>query len=172
EGCDGQVYPNPDTSKYRLPFETGLSYPMGLSNCSASYHSPGQPDQYAFDFDMPEGDKFRAARGGVVERVIEDRSSNGGGGGNFVSIDHEDGTFGLYLHSPQDGIFVEVGDRVKQGDVLGESGRSGLAGYPHLHFIVVKGSSAWPWDGMPISFRNAIPADIVLQSGRTYKACN
>ena len=43
-----------------------------------------------------------------------------------------------------------------QGDVLGISGRSGLAGYPHLHFIVVDSEPTYPYHGLAITFRNAM----------------
>ena len=170
-GCEDQPYHDPATSLYILPFAVGETFETGLTNCSSSYHGAGNPDQYAYDFDMPEGTPFIAARGGTVEAVVEDAPSRGDSGpGNYLRIDHHDGTFGLYYHSPEDGIDVEVGDEVEQGDVLGVTGRSGLAGYPHLHFIVVKGSPEYPYDGVAITFRNASPADISLKSYTTYTA--
>ncbi|GAB5523697.1 MAG: hypothetical protein Roseis2KO_15690 [Roseivirga sp.] len=171
-GCDGQVYPDPVSSDYILPYAVGKAYKTGLVNCSFSYHAPGQPDQYAFDFDMPEGATFTAARSGRVRRVLNSAPSAGGGAGNYVLIDHGDNTFAYYLHSPRNGISVAVGQEVEQGEVLGVTGRSGLAGYPHLHFIVVKGQPDYPYQGLPVSFKNAIPSDVVLQSAVTYTACN
>ena len=170
EGCDGQIYIDPAETPYVLPFAVGETFSTGLTNCSSSYHGSGRPDQYAFDFDMPVGTPFTAARGGTVFLVVEDAPSNGGGVGNYVIIDHHDGTYGLYYHSPQNGIDVAEGDEVKQGDVLGETGRSGLAGYPHLHFIVVEGDPTFPYDGRAISFRNAIPNDVALKSRTEYEA--
>lgn len=169
-GCDGQVYPDPAESPYVLPFPAGEKYETGLTNCSSSYHRAGEPDQYAFDFDMPVGTEFTAVRSGTVYRVVEDQPSNGGGAGNYVVIDHGDGTYALYYHSPQDGIDVAEGDAVEQGDVLGISGRSGLAGYPHLHFIVVDGEPSYPYHGLAITFRNNLPADVVLKSYAEYEA--
>jgi murein DD-endopeptidase MepM/ murein hydrolase activator NlpD len=140
----------------------------GLGNCSSSFHSAGGPDQFATDFNLPSGTPFVAARAGIVSGVLEDQPSAGGGPGNRLSVDHGDGTSALYLHSPRDGILVEVGDQVEQGDTLGVVGQSGLAGYPHLHFIVVEGSTAYPYQGIPVSFRNADPADVVLQTNAVY----
>lgn len=169
-GCDGQTYLEPSTSPYILPFAVGASIPTGLTNCSSSFHGAGTPDQYASDFDMPEGTPFIAARAGTVYEVVEDTSSTGNGGsGNYVTIDHGDNTYAKYYHSPKDGIDVEVGDEVAQGDVIGVVGRSGLAGYPHLHFIVVKDQTDFPYDGIAISFRNAIPADVALESYSEYE---
>jgi murein DD-endopeptidase MepM/ murein hydrolase activator NlpD len=130
------------------------------------------PDQYAFDFDVPVGTPFMAARAGTVFRVVEDAPSDGGGAGNYVVIDHGDGTYGLYYHSPMNGISVGVGSQVDQGDVLGETGRSGLAGYPHLHFTVVVGAPDFPYDGIPVSFRNVSPPHVNLNSHSTYTAQN
>ena len=171
QGCDGQYYPNPKRSKYILPIKIGTTVKMGLCNCSSSYHASGRSDQYAFDFNMKEGTPFYAARGGVVHTVIEDQSSNGGGSGNWLVIDHGDNTYGIYLHSPKDGIYVKKRETVKQGQVLGEVGKSGLAGYPHLHFIVVKDNPEWPYHGVALSFKNNFPPDVVLKTNGEYTAC-
>jgi murein DD-endopeptidase MepM/ murein hydrolase activator NlpD len=172
EGCDGQTYPPNNQSQYVLPFPVGKSYITGLTNCSSSFHAAGNPDQYAFDFNMPSGSPFVASRGGRVSEVVENRQSHGPSGlaGNYVVIDHGDNTFGVYLHSPDDGIYVALNDTVEQGQVLGITGSSGLAGYPHLHFIVVKNSSAWPYSGVAVSFRNASPPHIVLKGNTIYTA--
>ncbi len=170
EGCEGDPYPEAETSLYVLPFAVGETFSTGLTNCSSSYHSSGLPDEYAYDFDMPVGTPFIAARGGVVYEMWDEERSSGGGVGNFLIIDHGDGTYGLYYHSPKEGFNVDIGDEVEQGDVLGETGRSGLAGYPHLHFIVVEGDPNFPYQGIPISFRNAEPNDKVLQSHTEYTA--
>ena len=167
--CDDDVYPEPTDSEYILPFRKGETHPTGLSNCSSSYHSPGRPDQYAYDFDMPAGHEFLAARAGRVVSVVESEST-GGGVGNYVIIEHTDRTFGLYLHSPKDGIHVEVGERVDQGQVLGVVGSTGLAGYPHLHFIVVEDPTANPYVGIPVNFNNSNPLDKILASYSDYQA--
>ncbi len=171
QGCDGQYYNDPNIFNYVIPFPEGTECKMGLCNCSSSYHAAGEPDEYAFDFDLPNGTHFTAAKGGKVVKVVEDQSSAGGGTGNFVVIDHLDGTFGHYLHSPENGILVENNTYVSQGDTLGLVGRSGLAGYDHLHFIVSRGGYEWPYNGIPISFSNVIPPHVVLQSFSTYVVC-
>jgi len=173
KGCDGQTYIDPSISPYKLPFRSGTKIKMGLTNCSASFHGSGQPDQYAFDFNFSDGTPFYAARGGTVVKVVENQPSGGGGegAGNFLVIDHGDETFGLYYHSPEDGILPTVNQEVVQGEKLGDIGRSGLAGYPHLHFIVVRGQYDWPYEGIPISFSNVIPATTILSSGGEYEVC-
>lgn len=172
EVCHERLYSSPDESKYVLPFAIGMSYTTGLVNCSGSFHGVGKPDQFAFDFDLPPNEPFFAARAGKVIAVVEDQPSAGGGAGNFVLIDHGDDTFAYYLHSPYNGIHVEYGDEVTQGQLLGSTGRSGLAGYHHLHFIVVAGSPEFPYTGLPVSFKNATPNDKVLTAYSLYSAEN
>ena len=172
-GCPDDGYPAPDRSQYVIPFAVGTSLFTGLANCSSSFHAAGRPDQYATDFDLPTGTPFVAARGGVVTFVQEDQPSLGGGDaeavlGNAVFVAHGDGTTALYLHSPMNGIMVELGDTVVAGDTLGLVGASGLAGYPHLHFIVVTGDTSFPYQGVPVTFRNAAPPDVPLGTYASY----
>lgn len=170
-GCDGRTYSNPTNSEYVLPYRAGTTYTTGLTNCSSSYHSSEYPDRYAFDFDMPVGTPFYASRGGTVAYIENNQPSDGGGGGNFCVIDHDDITYGLYYHSPKNGFSVIAGQVVEQGDQLGITGKSGLAGYPHLHFIVVQNSYGWPYDAIPITFKNNAPGDVIMKSHTEYKAC-
>lgn len=68
--------------------------------------------------------------------------------GNMVLIDHGQGLFSLYSHLSQ--INVSPGDLLQKGDILGNSGTSGMAGGDHLHFsILVNGIFVTPkewWD--------------------------
>jgi murein DD-endopeptidase MepM/ murein hydrolase activator NlpD len=52
--------------------------------------------------------------------------------GNTVLVDHGYGLFSVYSHLSR--FAVEAGSRVEKGDVLGNTGNSGLAGGDHLHF--------------------------------------
>ena len=47
--------------------------------------------------------------------------------GNFVRIDHGDGTQGLYFHLERNGAQVAVGDGVCAGEVIGFSGNTGFS---------------------------------------------
>ena len=57
--------------------------------------------------------------------------------GNFVIIDHGFGFFTLYGHL--NSIDVKKGQGVRKGDVMGNTGSSGLAGGDHLHFGMLVG---------------------------------
>ena len=170
-GCDGQTYTPAEDSPYVLPYPVGESYRMNLGNCSPShpFHGPNSNDRYAYDFNTQIGDAITASRPGRVV-YIEESGRDGGHPNNLVVVDHGDGTFAQYMHLTLFGAEVEVGDTIERGDLVGRSGNTGLAGYPHLHFVVTEGGWAWPYDPVPVTFSNANPQDGVLQEGRTYRA--
>jgi biotin carboxyl carrier protein len=59
--------------------------------------------------------------------------------GNCVLIDHGMGITSLYGHLSR--MDVKPGDSVKQGQTLGLSGQTGLAGGDHLHFAILVGDT-------------------------------
>ena len=75
--------------------------------------------------------------------------------GNCVVVDHGYGLQSIYGHLSE--IGVKPGDTVKQGQSLGRSGSTGLAGGDHLHFSMqVDGVQVNPvewWDGHWITDR-------------------
>lgn len=54
--------------------------------------------------------------------------------GNTVIIKHGDNLFTSISHLKSGSIEVKPGDRVKEGDIIGNCGNSGRSPYPHLHF--------------------------------------
>lgn len=87
-----------------------------------------------------------AAKGGTVIYPSESDNINcsssvndescGGGYGNYVMIEHNDGTITLYAHLYENSITVREGDTVMQGQVIGKMGSSGHSDGSHLHFEV------------------------------------
>ena len=75
-------------------------------------------------------------------------------GGNYVVVDIGRGRFAFYAHLQPGSLTVEVGDRVKQGQVLGLLGNSGNSDFPHLHFHVMDSPSPLISDGLPYEFRS------------------
>jgi murein DD-endopeptidase MepM/ murein hydrolase activator NlpD len=79
--------------------------------------------------------------------------------GNTVIVDHGLGLMSLYAHFSE--IAVKVGQEVKQGETLGRSGDTGLAGGDHLHFAtLINGVYVSPlewWDPHWIRDRVAKP---------------
>ena len=59
-----------------------------------------------------------------------------GGFGKVLKIDHGNGYRTLYAHLSN--INIKVGTGVKRGDLIAESGNSGRASGPHLHYEVFK----------------------------------
>ena len=55
--------------------------------------------------------------------------------GNTIILDHGFGLFSLYAHLS--GMDVETGQTVNRGEILGRTGKTGLAGGDHLHFSML-----------------------------------
>ena len=89
------------------------------------------------DIVAPSGTPIRAAGAGMVVHA-----ARWGGYGNCIIIDHGGGIATLYGHCSE--IAVQVGQDVRQGQVIGYVGSTGLATGPHLHFEVRR-------DGAPIN---------------------
>ncbi|MGB5554909.1 MAG: hypothetical protein WBM83_09655, partial [Flavobacteriaceae bacterium] len=64
DGCPNTQYDDWKTSRYVLPYPVGESYIVTLSHCGGSYHSEGQPDEYAIDFSMKIGTLITVSRAG------------------------------------------------------------------------------------------------------------
>ncbi len=77
--------------------------------------------------------------------------------GNAVVIDHGYGLMSLYGHMSS--LAVKAGDKVSRGDIIGQTGETGLAGGDHLHFTtLLQGLPVNPvewWDGHWIQDRFA-----------------
>lgn len=154
-GCTSATYPNWQTSEYVLPYPVGTSYTTKLSHCSHSYHAAGEADEFATDFVMPVGTLITASRAGEVVHV-EEGGVDGEFPNNLVVVKHEDNTYAQYMHLTWGGAFVEVGAMVVQGDSIGKSGATGLAGYPHLHFVVTKEGWEYPYQSTPFNVKNTL----------------
>jgi murein DD-endopeptidase MepM/ murein hydrolase activator NlpD len=79
------------------------------------------------DYAAPYGTPILSVGDGVVEQA-----GRTGGNGNFVKIRHNGVYSTQYLHMRK--ILVKQGQRVQQGDVIGEVGSTGLATGPHVCF--------------------------------------
>ena len=132
-----------DTSfVYSLPFESNKSHLIVQGYFGVFSHK----ERAALDFKMKRGTNILAVRDGVVTRVKEDGSKGGWNKkyrsqGNNIVIQHSDNSRSGYWHLQKDGALVKVGDTVRQGQIIGLSGKTGYAAMPHLHFIVWKNDS-------------------------------
>jgi hypothetical protein len=152
-------YPVAASSHYRLPWPAGVTRLCIQSNRGIVSHRGRE--EYAYDFAMPVGSIFCAARAGIVVEVVDAWDGNGlQAPNNAILMLHEDDTVGVYAHLRQGGSLVRVGQRVARGEPLGLSGNVGLSMLPHLHFHVQSGYRTLPitfaelrGDGAPRMFR-------------------
>ena len=81
-----------------------------------------------------------AVKNGIIFRVVsgcvEGDLKCGGGFGNYVMIEHQDGNYTIYAHLYEDSITVKEGDSVIDGEVIAKVGSTGNSTGPHLHFEV------------------------------------
>lgn len=89
-------------------------------------------DRNAVDIASACGTPVVAAAEGLVLDVAA--SGWNGGYGHYVYMEHPNGTKTRYAHLEK--TSVEIGDYLKQGEVLGTVGRTGHATGCHLHFEV------------------------------------
>ncbi len=80
------------------------------------------------DIAAPAGTEVKAAGDGIVVLNGKDYFYTG----NMVIIDHGQGLQTIYAHLQESK--VKLGDKVKQGDVIGLVGSTGRATGPHLHW--------------------------------------
>lgn len=87
------------------------------------------------DYGAPRGSLVYAAADGVV-KIANYRAGNPwfGGYGNYVTIEHPNGTQTLYAH--MSAVDVAVGETARQGQIIGKVGNTGRSTGPHLHFEV------------------------------------
>ena len=84
------------------------------------------------DFAAPRGTPILAAGDGVVRRKRYSRS----GYGRYVVLRHNESLSTLYAHMRGFARGLREGVRVKQGQVIGYVGTSGLSTGPHLHYEI------------------------------------
>lgn len=139
---------------YQLPYEKNKSHLLVQGYFSRYTHK----NRAALDFKMKKGTKICAVRDGVVIRIKEDGKTGGSKikyrpQGNYIVIQHSDNARSGYWHLKHDAVWVNVGDTVKQGQVIGLSGNSGYTYFPHLHFIVWRSDKPGQWTQIGTRFK-------------------
>ncbi len=84
------------------------------------------------DWAAPSGTPILAAGDGLVEAA-----GRNGGYGNYVRIRHANGFATSYGHLSRFAEGLVIGKRVKQGQMIGYVGTTGISTGPHLHFEVM-----------------------------------
>jgi murein DD-endopeptidase MepM/ murein hydrolase activator NlpD len=126
-------YPdNPDDRLYKLPFDSGVSYPVnaGAFNRPSSHHKG-----YEFDWMLPWGTPVLATRAGYVTFI----GLLNGNGANCIQISRLDRdsithytTADYYLHIQIDDPVVSIGEYVEQGQLVAYIGEVGMVDHLHL----------------------------------------
>ena len=113
-------------------FKDKFIYPIDKYIITGVYGSQrvlnGKPRRphYGIDFHAPEGTPVKSMMDGVVTLVESDMYFTGG----TIIFDHGHGVSTLYMHMKD--IDVKVGEKIKQGQIVGTLGQSGRATGPHL----------------------------------------
>ena len=85
------------------------------------------------DFAAPLGTPIMASGDGVIIRA-----KWCGGGGNCIKIKHNSTYSTVYAHMKNFAGGIRKGIRVKQGQIIGFVGSTGMSTGPHLHYEVIK----------------------------------
>ena len=113
-------------------FKDKFIYPLEKYIITGVYGSQrilnGKPRRphYGIDFHAPEGTPVKAMMDGEVTLAEKDMYFTGG----TIIFDHGHGISTLFMHMKD--INVKVGQKVKQGQIVGTLGQSGRATGPHL----------------------------------------
>jgi murein DD-endopeptidase MepM/ murein hydrolase activator NlpD len=84
------------------------------------------------DFGAPAGTPIYASGDGVIEEAYYSQVY-----GNFIQLRHTNGYGTLYGHMTSYARGMRKGVRVKQGQVIGYVGSTGMSTGPHLHYEVI-----------------------------------
>ncbi|QQS13855.1 MAG: peptidoglycan DD-metalloendopeptidase family protein [Rhodospirillales bacterium] len=112
-----------------------LRTPMDLSRVSSRFGMRNHPIMgftamhTGVDFAAPHGTPILAAGAGTVAQA-----GPNGGYGHWVRIDHGGGNSTGYAHMAGYAAGIRPGARVRQGQVIGFVGSTGVSTGPHLHF--------------------------------------
>ena len=84
------------------------------------------------DFAAPSGTPIMASGSGTVTRA-----KWCGGGGNCIKIKHNSTFETVYAHMKSFAKGMRVGKKVRQGQIIGYVGSTGMSTGPHLHYEVI-----------------------------------
>ena len=84
------------------------------------------------DFAAKEGTPIMASGSGTISRA-----KWCGGGGNCIKIKHNSTYSTIYAHMKNFAKGLRVGKKVKQGQIIGYVGSTGMSTGPHLHYEVI-----------------------------------
>ena len=119
--------------------KTLMKTPINGARLSSSYGKRKHPIlgytkmHTGTDFAAPTGTPIMASGDGKVTKA-----GWCGGGGNCVKIKHNSTYQTVYAHMSKFGKGIKKGVRVKQGQIIGYVGSTGMSTGPHLHYEVIE----------------------------------
>ncbi|SLK04283.1 MULTISPECIES: M23 family metallopeptidase [unclassified Paenibacillus] len=151
-------------TEFQFPMKGEWYVFWGGNDVMSNYHYEHETQRYALDIIRTKeafsyngdakvnenyyafGEPLYAAADGTVVEIKNDIPDNTPGvmnpeepAGNNVVIDHGNGEYSITGHIKEGSVSVKKGDKVKQGDLIGELGNSGNSSEAHLHFQVSDG---------------------------------
>ena len=138
---DFQAVISKEIRQQMLDLWRSVSMPLDKMKVTSEYGMRFHPIYHrsmahnGLDFSAPTGTKVYAMLDGVIKRIGYDKRS-----GNFVIIDHGDYTVS-YCHLSK--VLVQVGERVKAGQITCLAGNTGASTGSHLHYGVRDKSGKW-----------------------------
>ena len=138
------------SSEFIAPLQSKITSSFGkarvYNGTLKGYHS-------GTDYRAKVGERVKTANDGVVV-LVKNRFYSGGS----IVVDHGQGIYTCYFHLSR--FHVKEGERVKKGQVIGLSGKSGRVTGPHLHFAArVNGVQADPLQLMALMNENILNKD-------------
>ena len=135
---DGEVAASPASTKPKtstLAVRTSVQAGYYTAPLSRYVRTQGIHGYNGVDLAAPSGTEVLAAAEGDV--MIAKNSGWNGGYGNYVVIQHENGSQTLYAH--ESSVIVYVGQHVVRGQVIGYVGSTGKSTGNHVHFEIRNG---------------------------------
>lgn len=120
------------------------------SNITTGYR--GYTGHTGVDFAIPLKTEVLAVKKGtvVISTAIQNQDGTYRSYGEYVVVDHHDGTMTLYAHGTPGSRVVKKDDEVEAGQLLMLSGTTGNSTGPHLHFEVrINGKTVDPTPYLP-----------------------
>lgn len=123
------------------PFIFPFTKPVGVSQWHGN--TAFQKPHTGIDFSVAKEETRAIGNGTVVGKGYDTYYGECHSGGNFLTIQHENGMYSVYFHLEQS--YVKVGNKVKKGEMIAKTGNSGSWNCQplayHLHFETRKSRS-------------------------------
>jgi len=161
QGGKGDYFDEDGNSLQRTFLKAPLRFTRISSKFSNSRMHPVlkiRRPHHGVDYAAPSGTPvYSVGDGTVIKKGYQKR-----GGGNYIKIKHN-GTYSTtYMHLKGYAKGIKVGNHVKQGELLGYVGATGLATGPHLDFRFYRNGK--PVDPLKVESPPSLPIDTANQA--------